>query len=288
MLPVLIMPAVAVRLTGLTVFTVHSTTRMSSMLRKAREGHEDHPRGDEAEGRGRDLEKRRPLKRRLKPEYITAKSENYCDNEALQSGHASTNHACTPTFKGTGKCRIKICENAAVLLRWYHSDRHWNSASARDRCKEWVDVHNPGALVIPFSCGLESETSQEEVPKFCTEHKRRAPPWARSSRQASPPPCTSSASSLLDPTRTAHGLYAKERRLDGSRGKIHANSEMGFVMAEVMKFQDLKEEGIARALSSRYQLSATINQAVPLWADKPQVPSNQEDHKVERSLLKHT
>lgn len=42
------------------------------------------------------------------------------------------------------------------------------------KIKEWVDGHDPGALVIPFSGGLESslqDMSEEEMQKYCTEHK---------------------------------------------------------------------------------------------------------------------
>lgn len=42
------------------------------------------------------------------------------------------------------------------------------------KIKEWVDSHDPGALVIPFSGGVESvlqDMSEEEIQKYCTEHK---------------------------------------------------------------------------------------------------------------------
>lgn len=42
------------------------------------------------------------------------------------------------------------------------------------KIKEWVDSHDPGALVIPFSGGLESllqDKSEEERQKYSTEHK---------------------------------------------------------------------------------------------------------------------
>lgn len=42
------------------------------------------------------------------------------------------------------------------------------------KIKEWVDSHDPGALVIPFSGGVESvlqDMSEEEIQKCCTEHK---------------------------------------------------------------------------------------------------------------------
>ena len=42
------------------------------------------------------------------------------------------------------------------------------------KIKEWVDSHDPGAVVIPFSGGLEShlqDLSEEERHTYCTEHK---------------------------------------------------------------------------------------------------------------------
>lgn len=58
--------------------------------------------------------------------------------------------------------------NAALLTRRV-------SISARLlKIKEWVDGHDPGALVIPFSGGLESrlqDKSEEEMQKYCAECK---------------------------------------------------------------------------------------------------------------------
>ncbi|XP_068184485.1 obg-like ATPase 1 isoform X3 [Antennarius striatus] len=45
------------------------------------------------------------------------------------------------------------------------------------KIKEWVDRHDPGALVIPFSGGLESrlqDKTEEEKRKYCTEHKTQS------------------------------------------------------------------------------------------------------------------
>ncbi|KAL0190562.1 hypothetical protein M9458_013260, partial [Cirrhinus mrigala] len=39
---------------------------------------------------------------------------------------------------------------------------------------EWVDAHDPGALVIPFSGGLENkyqDMTDEEKQKYCEENK---------------------------------------------------------------------------------------------------------------------
>ncbi len=42
------------------------------------------------------------------------------------------------------------------------------------KIKEWVDTHDPGALVIPFSGGFESkyqDMTDEEKQKYCEENK---------------------------------------------------------------------------------------------------------------------
>ena len=42
------------------------------------------------------------------------------------------------------------------------------------KIKEWVDAHDPGALVIPVSGALESklqDMSDEEKEKYCQEQK---------------------------------------------------------------------------------------------------------------------
>lgn len=50
----------------------------------------------------------------------------------------------------------------------------WFDLARLVKIKEWVDGHDAGALVIPFSGGLESslqDMSEEETQKYCTEHK---------------------------------------------------------------------------------------------------------------------
>lgn len=42
------------------------------------------------------------------------------------------------------------------------------------KIKEWVDAHDPGALVIPFSGGFEckyQDMNDEEKQKYCEENK---------------------------------------------------------------------------------------------------------------------
>lgn len=57
----------------------------------------------------------------------------------------------------------------------FNPSRFRISISARLlKIKEWVDGHDPGAQVIPFSGGLESQLqdkSEEEMQKYCAECK---------------------------------------------------------------------------------------------------------------------
>lgn len=62
-----------------------------------------------------------------------------------------------------------------VEANTFNPSRFHVSISARLlKIKEWVDGHDPGALVIPFSGGLESQLqdkSEEEMQKYCAECK---------------------------------------------------------------------------------------------------------------------
>lgn len=58
---------------------------------------------------------------------------------------------------------------AAVFLSFFLSTR-------LVKIKDWIDRHDPGALVIPFSGGLENklqDMSEGEMQKYYTEHKTR-------------------------------------------------------------------------------------------------------------------
>lgn len=66
-------------------------------------------------------------------------------------------------------------EPSCVEPNTFNPSRFRVSISARLlKIKEWVDGHDPGALVIPFSGGLESQLqdkSEEEMQKYCAECK---------------------------------------------------------------------------------------------------------------------
>ncbi|KAM7380530.1 hypothetical protein PAMP_003819 [Pampus punctatissimus] len=119
------------------------------------------------------------------------------------------------------------------------------------KIKEWVDSHDPGALVIPFSGGLESQLqdqNEEERQKYCTEHKTQS--------ALSKIIKTGYAALQLEyfftagPDEVRAWTIRKGTKAPQAAGKIHTDFEKGFIMAEVMKFQDFKEEGSENAVKA--------------------------------------
>uniref|UniRef100_H2MSX4 Obg-like ATPase 1 n=1 Tax=Oryzias latipes TaxID=8090 RepID=H2MSX4_ORYLA len=117
------------------------------------------------------------------------------------------------------------------------------------KIKEWVDSHDPGALVIPFSGNLESklqDMSEEERHKYCTEQKTQS--------ALNKIIKTGYAALQLEyffttgPDEVRAWTIRKGTKAPQAAGKIHTDFEKGFIMAEVMKFQDFKEEGSESAV----------------------------------------
>ena len=112
------------------------------------------------------------------------------------------------------------------------------------KIKEWIDANDPGAILIPFSGAFElklADMNDEDQEKFLKENNY---------------------SSALDKIilqgykalQLEYYFTAGEDEVKAwtiqvgtkapqAAGKIHTDFERGFVMAEVMKFSDFKEEG---------------------------------------------
>ncbi|XP_043269732.1 obg-like ATPase 1 [Venturia canescens] len=112
------------------------------------------------------------------------------------------------------------------------------------KIKEWVDKNDPGASLIPFSGAFENKVIDMEPPeaaRYFEEHK---------------------VASALDRiivqgykslqlqyffTAGADEVKAwtiqKGTKAPQAAGRIHTDFEKGFIMAEVMKFEDFKNEG---------------------------------------------
>uniref|UniRef100_A0A023FM73 Obg-like ATPase 1 n=1 Tax=Amblyomma cajennense TaxID=34607 RepID=A0A023FM73_AMBCJ len=119
------------------------------------------------------------------------------------------------------------------------------------KIKEWVDKNDPGAAVIPFSGAFEHkliEMDAEQKKAYEEENK---------------------VTSVLDKIivtgyKALQLMYfftagkdevkawtiQKHTKAPQAAGKIHTDFEKGFIMAEVMKFDDFKEEGSEAAVKA--------------------------------------
>lgn len=113
------------------------------------------------------------------------------------------------------------------------------------KIKEWVDKNDPGAIIIPFSGAFEHRLVEMEDPelrkKYCEDNK-----------------VTSALDKIIvqgykalqleyfftsGPDEVKAWTIQKGTKAPQAAGKIHTDFEKGFIMAEVMKFTDFKEEG---------------------------------------------
>jgi len=111
------------------------------------------------------------------------------------------------------------------------------------KIKQWIDENDPGAKLIPFSASFESKAvdEPEEFAKLSAEKET----------VSILPKIIKEGYALLQLeyffTAGADEVKAwtiqKGTKAPGAAGKIHTDFEKGFIMAEVMKFTDFKENG---------------------------------------------
>ena len=113
------------------------------------------------------------------------------------------------------------------------------------KIKEWVDKNDPGAAIIPFSGAYEHKLVEieddNERKAYVEEHK-----------------CPSALEKIILTGYKALQLeyfftaghdevkawtVQKGTKAPQAAGKIHTDFEKGFIMAEVMAFDDFKEKG---------------------------------------------
>merc|ERR1712154_564621 len=113
------------------------------------------------------------------------------------------------------------------------------------KIKEYVDKNDPGATMIPFSGAFElklMEMSDDDERKAYLEETK----------------CTSTLDKIIvqgykglgleyfftaGPDEVKAWTIQKGTKAPQAAGRIHGDFEKGFIMAEVMKFDDFKEEG---------------------------------------------
>lgn len=119
------------------------------------------------------------------------------------------------------------------------------------KIKEWVDANDPGALAIPFSGALETKLlNMSEV------EKRSFLETSKTTSALAKIIVTGYKSLNLCYYFTAGEdevkawTIQKGTKAPQAAGKIHTDFEKGFIMADVMKFDDFKELGTENAVKA--------------------------------------
>lgn len=119
------------------------------------------------------------------------------------------------------------------------------------KIKEWVDKYDPKALVIPFSGAIElkfQEMDEEEQTKYLEENKTQSALAKIIKTGFSSLQLEYFFTAGVDEVRA--WTIKKGTKAPQAAGKIHTDFEKGFIMAEVMKFEDFKAEGCETAVKS--------------------------------------
>lgn len=119
------------------------------------------------------------------------------------------------------------------------------------KIKEWVDKNDTGATIIPFSGVFENKLADMDPPlraKFLEENN-----------------CTSALDKIIvqgykalqlqyfftaGPDEVKAWTIQKGTKAPQAAGKIHTDFEKGFIMADVMKYDDFKSEGSETAVKA--------------------------------------
>lgn len=116
------------------------------------------------------------------------------------------------------------------------------------KIKEWIDKHDPGAIMIPFSGAFEhtlAEKQELERIEYESETKCKS--------QLDKIIVTGYKALQLEYFFTAGAdevkawTIQKGTKAPQAAGRIHTDFEKGFIMAEVMHYKDFKEEGTEAA-----------------------------------------
>jgi len=120
------------------------------------------------------------------------------------------------------------------------------------KIKEYVDKNDPGAMIIPFSGAFEQKLMDLE-----TEEEKKA--YLEETK------CTSILDKIIvqgykalqlqyfftaGPDEVKAWTIQKGFKAPQAAGKIHTDFEKGFIMAEVMKFEEYKEHGSESAVKA--------------------------------------
>nr|CAH8872134.1 unnamed protein product [Trichobilharzia regenti] len=119
------------------------------------------------------------------------------------------------------------------------------------KIKEWVDEHDPSATIIPFSADLEqkiSEMSPEVASTYMKENEFTSmlPKIIRVGYQT----LQLQYFFTCGPDEVKAWTIQKGTKAPQAAGRIHTDMERGFIMAEVMSYEDFRTEGSEAAVKA--------------------------------------
>ncbi|KAG5443081.1 Obg-like ATPase 1 [Clonorchis sinensis] len=119
------------------------------------------------------------------------------------------------------------------------------------KIKEWVDSNDPGAAIIPLSVELEmrmTEMTPEELEAFTKEHgiQSSLPKIIRIGYQT----LQLQYFFTCGKDEVKAWTIQKGTKAPQAAGRIHSDMERGFIMAEVMSYNDFKAEGSEAAVKA--------------------------------------
>ncbi|KAI8807929.1 P-loop containing nucleoside triphosphate hydrolase protein [Cladochytrium replicatum] len=128
------------------------------------------------------------------------------------------------------------------------------------KIKQWIDENHPGDILIPYSGAMECTLSEKE-----TADEKEAYLRELQTKFESPIPVTSVLPKIIvtgyqalqliyfftgGPDEVRAWTIRKQTKAPQAAGVIHSDFEKGFVMAEVMTYEDLKSAGSEAAVKA--------------------------------------
>ncbi|KAK9889595.1 hypothetical protein WA026_006968 [Henosepilachna vigintioctopunctata] len=182
--------------------------------------------------------------KKLKPEYDTLQKVKHVLEE--EKNHIRFSDWDAKDIEILNKYLFLTSKPALYLINLSEKDYIKKKNKWLIKIKEWVDKHDPGALIIPFSGVFEHKLVEEYADpalkkKFLEDNN-----------------VTSALDKIIvngykalqleyfftaGPDEVKAWTIQKGTKAPQAAGRIHTDFEKGFIMAEVMKFQDFKEEG---------------------------------------------
>lgn len=187
--------------------------------------------------------------KKMKPEYdILCKVKNLVVDEKKHVRFSDWNAA---EIEVLNKHLLLTSKPMIYLVNLAEKDYIKKKNKWLPKIKEWVDTHDPRAVIIPFSGVFEHKLSEMEP----DERKQYLQETGTHSMLEKIIVTGYKALQLVyfftaGKDEVKAWTIQKGTKAPQAGGKIHTDFEKGFIMAEVMKYDDFKEEGTEAALKA--------------------------------------